>query len=133
MLQELDEELESGEQLHESRRIWQRPLMKSYDMSQSTPGVDGDAVYALSFEGVLYCIDSRNGRQRWRKDLVADYWAVRPYYGFAGSPVIADDLIILNANSTGMAIDRRTGDLVWTSDPPPRQFPGAGPTTVGTN
>jgi outer membrane protein assembly factor BamB len=104
---------------------WQRFLASSRD-PQATPAVDGDLLLVLTVEGALHALDPRNGTPRWSRDLVADFGAVRPFYGFAGSPVIQDDLIILTANSAGLVIDRKTGSLVWGSDPPPPQFPSMG-------
>jgi outer membrane protein assembly factor BamB len=51
-----------------------------------------------------------------------DYGAVKPYYGFAGSPLIQGDLVILTANTAGMALNKKTGKMVWASEPPPKQF-----------
>jgi len=41
------------------------------------------------------------------------YNAERPKYGFSGSPVIEDDLIILNAGKSGIALNKFTGEKVW--------------------
>ena len=106
------------------RRIWRRSFT-SYSHSQATPTVDGDWLIVLTAEGYLYGIDSRNGKQLWRRDLVSEYGAVRPTYGFAGSPVVEGDLVLLTANTAGMAVKRDTGELVWTSDPPPKHFKSA--------
>ena len=103
------------------RRIWQRDLV-THSPPQSTPAVDGEWLIVLTTDGYLYGIDSRNGRLRWKKDLVADYGAVKPYYSFSGSPVIDGETIILTANSAGMAIKIDTGELSWTSEKPPKSF-----------
>jgi outer membrane protein assembly factor BamB len=50
---------------------------------------------------------------------VDEYGAVKPSYGFACSPIIVDDLLILNANTSGMALEKKTGRLMWKSEPPP--------------
>jgi outer membrane protein assembly factor BamB len=83
--------------------------------------VDEDSAYALTNKGILACVDARNGRLRWQKHLAQEYDALDPYYGFSTSPVIDGDLVILNANASGMAVDKRTGRLAWTSEKPPAQ------------
>lgn len=98
--------------------VWQYTF-ESFDDAQATPAIDGDSLYALSREGILLCLDARNGKLRWKKDLVADYGAVRPSYGFSGSPVVVGDLLILTANTAGMALKKKTGELAWNSEPPP--------------
>ncbi|MCX7031063.1 MAG: PQQ-binding-like beta-propeller repeat protein [Spirochaetes bacterium] len=102
------------------RRIWQRPFVRTVE-SRTTPAVDGESLFVLSIEGLLYGIDSQTGKEKWRKDLVADYGALKPYYSFAGSPVMERDLVLLTANTVDMALDKRTGQLVWSSEQPPRE------------
>jgi len=86
---------------------------------QPTPIVEDKYVYALSTEGVLMCLKVKNGRRRWVKDLVNEYDVVKPYYLFAGSPVIEGDLLIVTANTSGIALNKKTGEKVWGSDIPP--------------
>jgi len=47
----------------------------------------------------------------WQKDLVAEYGVIQPYYGFAGSPIIEGDTLILTANTSGMALNKNTGSI----------------------
>jgi outer membrane protein assembly factor BamB len=97
---------------------------------QSTPIVEDKYVYALDTEGVLMCLKVKNGKSRWVRDLVNEYEVVKPYYGFAGSPVIEGELIIITANTSGMALDKKKGKKVWGSDVPPdnlRMPSGTGP------
>ena len=85
----------------------------------STPTIDGAFVLTLSFAGRLACRAILDGSLRWERNIVAEFGAVMPTYGFAGSPVVEGDLVILTANTSGMALKKSTGDLVWTSDKPP--------------
>jgi len=100
------------------RVIWKNRV-KDVIESQSTPTVGATSVYVLSKGGVLLCLNARNGRLQWRKDIVSAYGVVPPIHGFAGSPVLEGKLVILNANTAGMALDQETGALVWTSEKPP--------------
>ena len=83
---------------------------------QSTPTIDGNYLYAQSYKGVLLCLNAKNGKLRWKKDLPDDYDVERPPYGFATSPAVDGDLIILNLNTSGIALDKKTGEKVWASD-----------------
>lgn len=100
--------------------IWRYSFPAS-DETQATPTIDEASVYALSKDGLIVCLNAKNGKLRWKKDLVGDCGAVKPYYGFAGPPVIEGDLLILTANTAGMALKRQTGELVWTSDKPSKE------------
>ena len=83
--------------------------------------------------GILYCLREKNGKLQWKKDLVSEYGAVRPFFEFAGSPFVEGDLVILTANTSGMALNKRTGQLLWSSEQPPKNFATRNPSyTTGT-
>ena len=66
---------------------WKRPLeTTSFLNPQATPAIDGRDLFVLTTDGTLLALDARTGRQKWRKDLVAEYGAVKPFYGFARFP-----------------------------------------------
>jgi outer membrane protein assembly factor BamB len=89
---------------------------------QSTPTTDGSFVYALDKKGILVCLNARNGKLKWKRDLVADYDVVKPFYDFAASPIIESDLVIMTANSSGIALNKETGEKVWDSERPPKKI-----------
>ena len=102
------------------QEIWRFAFEDGYE-ANSTPATDGKFVYALTNKGVIICLRARNGKLRWKRDLVSDFDVTEPYYGFAASPVIEGDLIVLTANNYGMALDKRTGEMVWISEKPPEK------------
>jgi outer membrane protein assembly factor BamB len=85
----------------------------SYAGPRATPAVDGDSVYTLSREGHLHCFDARTGAVIWKKQLFQDFRITRLRHGHAGSPIIVGNLLILNAGTAGLALDKRTGAKVW--------------------
>ncbi len=74
-------------------------------------------VYALGATGKLNCLDLVTGNVRWAADLVADFSGRMPTWGFAGSPVIFRDTVIVHPGSASqasvVALDRKTGKLRW--------------------
>ena len=96
--------------------IWRRPLEDSFRDTYTTPTVEGKYLYALSSEGVLYCLKVKNGKVRWERDLISEYDVLVPFYGISGSPVIEDDLVILNLNLSGIALNKNKGEMVWVSE-----------------
>jgi outer membrane protein assembly factor BamB len=97
------------------KEVWQYAYKSDYE-PRSMPTIDGKYIYTLSFEGVLFCIKAKNGKVRWQRDIVKEFGAVKPFYGYAGSPVIEGDLIILTTNMSGMALNKSTGEKVWASE-----------------
>ena len=112
--------------------IWQYSF-KSPQGPQSTPTIDGKYVYALTRKGILLCLKAKNGKLRWKKDLVSEYDIVKPFYEFAASPVIEGDLIILTANTSGIALDKKTGKMVWDSNKPPEKIRSLHSETTGAD
>jgi outer membrane protein assembly factor BamB len=102
--------------------IWR--YLEKNDTANATPTVDAGSVYMLSKKGILVSLNKKNGSLQWKKDLVADYGGLEPYYGFSGSPVIEKDLIILTMNKSGIVLNKKTGAKIWGSEKPPaEQYP----------
>ena len=87
----------------------------SYPGPRATPAVDGQVLYTLSREGHLFALEAATGRVRWQRHLVNDFGALPPSWDFAGSPVVAGDRVILNAGRSGLALDKSSGRLLWSS------------------
>lgn len=83
--------------------------------TSATPTVDGQVVYTLSKQGHLFCFDFATGKIVWAKNLAEDYGAKVPEWGFASSPVVVSNLLLLNAGTAGMALNKNTGQLVWSN------------------
>jgi outer membrane protein assembly factor BamB len=103
------------------QKLWEHSWLE-YLTPQSTPTVEDSRVYVLSADGLVFCLEAADGKVTWKKDLVRDHGALRPAYGFGGSPVVEGSLLLLNANTSGMALDKKTGKLVWSSQKPPERI-----------
>ncbi|MHC4326517.1 MAG: outer membrane protein assembly factor BamB family protein [Planctomycetota bacterium] len=79
----------------------------------ATPTIADSNVYTFSKQGMAYCLDANDGAVLWQSDMVADYGARIPRYGFAGSPYVDGELVIYNAGTHGMALHAADGTLAW--------------------
>ncbi len=80
----------------------------------ATPTVEGNHVFTISKWGDVFCFDVANGSILWQRNLRQE--GIKPNrWGFAGSPLIWRDLLILNAGGAGTALDRNTGRMVWSN------------------
>jgi outer membrane protein assembly factor BamB len=80
----------------------------------ATPTVEGNHVFTISKWGNVFCLDAAQGTVLWQRDLRQD--GVKPNrWGFAGSPLIWGGLVILNAGTAGIALDRSTGRIIWSN------------------
>jgi outer membrane protein assembly factor BamB len=78
----------------------------------ATPTVQGGRVFTISKWGDVFCLDAENGTVIWEHHLLKDRVHTNRW-GFAGSPLIWKDLVILNAGSSGVALDSATGRIAW--------------------
>jgi outer membrane protein assembly factor BamB len=97
----------------------------SDDGPLATPTIDGGVVYGLGARGRLFAVSLEDGKERWRRDLVADFGAVKPPYGFTTTPTLIGDLLVVETGGDDgrsiSAFDRETGELRWsTGDDPVR-------------
>lgn len=86
----------------------------SYEGPRSSPTIDGDRVYTLSPLGMLYCLNLSNGRVIWQKNLVSELGVIRPEWNLTSSVIIEGDLLLINANQYGIALNK-SGGVVWSS------------------
>ncbi len=86
---------------------------------RSTPTVDGDRVYAVSANGRLYALDKKDGRQIWTIDLKERFGSKIPSWGYAASPLIEGNLLLLPVGGTEgnaiAALDKQSGETIWTA------------------
>ncbi len=89
----------------------------SYEGGPSaTPAVDGDRVYTLSKFGHLFCFDAVTGTIRWQTNLTDGLGIPGPTRGFAGSPLIVGEKLLLNAGGHGLALNKTNGSVIWLSN-----------------
>ena len=91
----------------------------SSDGPIATPAIDRDLVFAVGPHGLLVALDATTGAERWRHDLVREFGATVPAYGFASSPLPVNGRVLISTggpNSRGLlAFDRVTGRLAWSA------------------
>ena len=86
------------------------------DGPRATPTVDGGTVYVSSAYGKLYALDSRTGSLKWSRDLVREYGSRRARWGFCPSPLVAGNLVLIEAGGGGhslIAFDKTSGEVAW--------------------
>ncbi len=87
---------------------------------RSTPTVDGSLVYALGATGKLHALAVETGETAWSVDLVDSFGARVPRWGVSTSPLVEDDLLLLDVGGRQgyslVALDKTTGALRWHSE-----------------
>jgi outer membrane protein assembly factor BamB len=122
-----EEELVSSYRLTTGEPIWRhRDKVRFYESNggagpRATPTVHGGRVYAMGATGILNALDERNGAVVWTRNAAKDTGAPLPGWGFTGSPIVVDDLLIVATSGRLAGYDRATGTPRWT-----RQTGGGG-------
>ncbi len=79
---------------------------------RATPTLSGGRVYSFGATGILNALDAGSGAVVWSRNATSDTGAEIPFWGFASSPLVVDDFVIVHADSL-VAYDAATGDKRW--------------------
>ena len=86
--------------------------------ARSTPTVDGDRLYVMSGQGVVVCLNAKNGAIKWTVDTVKDFQAKLPQYGIAESVALAGDVVVCTPGGEKagvIGLDKNNGRLRWAT------------------
>lgn len=118
-----DDEVVTAVNLSTKKVQWQTPVSKRADQrnadwagSRSTPTLDGDRVYVVMAEGGVACLDLGTGKVKWKKMFGSDYGSGNQAWGYAESPLIDGDRVIVSPGSDQalmVALDKMTGKEIW--------------------
>jgi outer membrane protein assembly factor BamB len=106
------------------RRLWENEYPTTYrdrfnylSGPRASPAIDGDRVYTLGAQGVLSCLRLADGELLWRRNLIADFELDTEFFGFAPSPLIEGDSVVINLGRRQCvaAFDKLTGKTRWVS------------------
>ena len=108
----------------QGKQLWASPIGPvrneggGHPGPRSTPTIDGDRLYTLGIAGDLVCMDIKDGRILWRRDLVKDFGGRIPQWGYAESVLVDGPWVVCTpggAKNTIVALDKTDGKLVWGS------------------
>jgi outer membrane protein assembly factor BamB len=94
---------------------------------RATPTIHDGKILTQGATGFVNCLDARTGKVLWSHDTAAETGADMIVWGKSGSPLVVDDLVIVNVgapneeaarenyNSSLVAYDLETGELRWAA------------------
>jgi outer membrane protein assembly factor BamB len=108
--------------------IWRRRVSDAPTpfMAMATPALDGEWLYVLFGDGTLASLRAADGSVRWSRNVLKDFGVEKLPYGCATSPVVEEDLLLLNFNFSGIAVKKHSGALAWASEPYGMKFNSEG-------
>jgi len=80
---------------------------------RATPTLSNGRVYTLGATGILNVLDAANGSVVWSRNVATETSTEIPFWGFAGSPLVVNDLVIAAASGRLIAYDAASGTRRW--------------------
>jgi outer membrane protein assembly factor BamB len=80
---------------------------------RGTPALGNGRVYTFGATGILNALSADTGAVVWSRNAASDTGATNPGWGFASSPLVLGDLVIVAASGRLAAYDSATGKPHW--------------------
>jgi outer membrane protein assembly factor BamB len=80
---------------------------------RGTPTLSNDRVYTFGATGIANALDARTGAVVWSRNAASDTGMKTPEWGFASSPLVVNDLVIVAASGRLAAYNLATGEPRW--------------------
>ncbi|MFZ2146653.1 MAG: PQQ-binding-like beta-propeller repeat protein [Sedimentisphaerales bacterium] len=112
--------------LADGKEIWRYSypvkVKRNHGMSRTVPTVTDKYIVTMGPKCHVTCLDSTTGQFHWVLDLVRDFKAKMPPWYAGQCPLVEDDKVIIavGGDSLMIAVDCRTGKVVWQSPNPKR-------------
>lgn len=80
---------------------------------RATPTLHDDRVYTFGATGIVNALDAATGAVVWSRNATTDTGTKIPGWGFASSPLVVDDVVIVAVAGRLAAYDLATGNPRW--------------------
>ncbi len=132
-----EEELVSCYRAESGEPVWQhRDRARFFEAMggpgpRATPALAGTTIYSLGATGILNALDAINGDLIWSRRVADDTGSDPPTWGFAGSPLVLEDRVLIAAAGRLVAYERTSGDLLWQGPDGGESYSSPHPAVLG--
>ncbi len=85
---------------------------------RATPAIADDMIYCLTGYGKFIALKTKSGKIDWTIDLPAEFGSALPRWGFTSSPMLVDDMVIVETGGTEnrafTAFNQKSGKITWS-------------------
>ncbi|HYH86838.1 MAG TPA: PQQ-binding-like beta-propeller repeat protein [Pyrinomonadaceae bacterium] len=114
-----DDEIVACYDVTTGKPVWRhRDAARFYESNggagpRGTPTLSDGRVYTLGATGILNVLDAGTGAVVWSRNAASDTQTKVPGWGFASSPLVVGDLVVVATAGTLAAYDLATGEPRW--------------------
>lgn len=108
------------------KELWRREagkgnhLERKHNMASPSPVTDGERIWTMTGNGEFAAFDF-TGKELWRRNIQNDFSKFGQMFGYASSPLVYKDRVILavlhgyktDEDSYLLAVDKLTGKAIW--------------------
>jgi outer membrane protein assembly factor BamB len=114
-----DDELVSCHKVSSGEPVWRhRDAARFWESNagagpRGTPTLSNSRVDTFGATGILNALDARTGAVVWSRQPPSDTGKNVPGWGFASSPLVVGDVVVVSASGALVAYDAATGERRW--------------------
>jgi len=127
LTRENEREVIAAYDLNSGQPVWRDSYTAEYVVQQAgndhgkipraTPIIHQGKLYTVGINGVVSCFEAQTGKLQWRKSVARAGPQAYPQFGYAASPLLAGNLLIVpsggGTESGMMAFVAKTGQVKW--------------------
>jgi outer membrane protein assembly factor BamB len=108
-------------QLATGKPVWvHRDRARFYESNggpgpRGTPTLSNGRAYTFGATGIVNALDAGNGAVVWSRNAASETATKTPDWGFASSPLVVDDVVLVAVSGHLVAYDRATGAPRWSA------------------
>src|SRR5262249_46487084 len=114
-----DDEIVASYKVSTGEPVWRhRDAVRFWESNggagpRATPTLTNGPVYSFRAPGILDALAPETGALIWSRNVASETKTTVPDWGFASSPLIVDDVVIVAADATMVAYDAANGSPRW--------------------
>ena len=114
-----EQEVAAAYKVSTGKPVWQhRDAVRFWESNggagpRGTPTLSHGRVYTSGATGIVNALNAANGARIWSRNAATDTGEEVPVWGFASSPLVVDDLVVVAASGRLVAYAAATGERRW--------------------